>query len=266
MKKYHEGSKEILVIPIGKVMVDILNEITVALRKTYQCHVKLGRSEEPATDCYSDERRQFDADKLSGMLISRKSPKLIAVIGIVDADIFYGDKAFVFGMNKPNNGVALFSLTRLRNEFYGKPADIEKLMQRGVKEAIYQVAMAGNLKNCTQKKCILSAGTALWRLDDKSSKFCEMCQKKVEVRLLEKKVKQNEVENESDEALHDEGPDGQPQMMGQNEAMSNSDSIEDENKVAEEIVEPEGPAAAELEAIHSVDDKLDEPLDANTQG
>lgn len=258
MKRNQDNSKEILIIPLGKVMVDILNEITVALRKTYTCYVKLGRSEEPPTDCYSDQRRQYDAEKLITMLEQRKNPRLLAVIGVVDADIFLGEKAFVFGVNKPSSGAGLLSLTRLRPDYYGKPADIEKVMQRAVKEAIYHAALAAGIKNCPQKKCILAPGTALWRLDEKSPRFCESCRKKIEEKVLNRK------KIAVDENLRNEGPEAQPQVM-ESEKPSARDVVDDESQIAAEIVEPEGPASAEEEAFNPEEQKADEPLDAGTQ-
>ncbi len=258
MKNSMEGYKEILIVPIGKVMVDILNEITVALRKTYQCHVKLGRSEEPPTDCYSDERRQFDAEKLALMLEQRRHSKLMAVLGIVDGDIFYGDKAFAFCMNKPHLALAVIGLSRLRPEFYGKPADIETLMQRAVKEAIYQAAMAAGLAPCNQKKCLLSPSASLWRLDEKSPRVCESCQVKLAA-LLPKTRKAQEAEN-----VNEEGPDGQPQFMEDNQPKSH-DRGDDESEISAEIMEPETPATSEEEALHAEDQELDEPMDAESR-
>jgi archaemetzincin len=259
MKKNTEGYKEILIVPIGKVMVDILNEITVALRKTYQCHVKLGRSEEPPTDCYSDERRQFDAEKLAQMLEQRRHSKLMAVLGVVDGDIFYGDKAFAFCMNKPQQALAVIGLSRLRPEYYGKPADIEILMQRAVKEAIYQAAMAAGLAPCNQKKCLLSPSASLWRLDEKTPRLCDVCRGKVAA-LMPKARKEQEAEN-----INGEGPDGQPRVMEDDQPQSH-DRTDDESEIASEMVEPEGPLASEEEALHNDGQELDEPMDADARG
>jgi predicted Zn-dependent protease len=175
MDRSHESTKEILLVPLGKVLMDILEEIAVALRKTYKFHVRIGRSEEPDTATYSDPRRQFDADKLLSLLAIRKREQLVAVLGVVDADMFTGEKSFVFGVQAAEKGVALIALSRLREEFYRKPPKRELFFRRAVTEAIAQVGWAAGMPPCVQRKCVLQASTSLWRLDEKGQALCADC-------------------------------------------------------------------------------------------
>jgi archaemetzincin len=183
MEKFREQQKEILLVPLGKVLVDILEEIAVALRKTYKFHVRIGRSEEPETSSYSDQRRQFDAERLLTLIQGRKRESLIAVLGVVDADMFAGEKAFVFGVHQPGRGAAVVALARLREEFYKKPNRRELFLRRAVTEAIFQVGMAAGFPPCIQKKCVFLPTTSLWRLDEKGQWLCAACQTRLEGKL-----------------------------------------------------------------------------------
>jgi archaemetzincin len=172
MERPRETTKEILLVPLGKVLMDVLEEIAVALRKTYKLHVRIGRSEEPDTSTYLDDRRQFDADRLLTVLGLRKREQLVAVLGVVDADMFIGEKSFVFGAHITARGAAVVALARLREEYYKKPAKREQFLRRAVTEAISQVGWAAGLPPCPQKKCAVSASPSLWRLDEKGQTLC----------------------------------------------------------------------------------------------
>jgi predicted Zn-dependent protease len=286
MDKSRESRREILLVPIGKVLVDILGEIAVALRKSYKYHVHIGRSEEPANDMYSDERRQYDAEKLLAVPASRKRDSLVAVLGVVDADMFAGEKSFIFGLNKPEKGIAVIALSRLREEFYKKPSNAELFLRRAVTEAIFQVGMDMKLSPCIMKKCVLLPTTTLWRLDTKAQAFCEACQVRVENKLhpkIETEVKKEETEvkkeetevekeetevekEETEENTEDtstEGPAAEATLAEPTEIPIDEKQPEDESEVPAELVEPEGPIAAEAAAMHTEPDGPEEPLDAD---
>jgi predicted Zn-dependent protease len=171
MDKALDQKKEILLIPIGKVLVEVLGEIAVALRKTFRYHVRIGRSEEPANDTYQDPRRQYVAERLL---------QLAAILGVVDADMFAGEKSFVFGLNQPDRGIGVIALSRLREEFYKKPANSELFQRRAVTESIAQVGRSLGMPVCSNKKCVFSAATGLWRLDEKDQIPDPACQEKLE--------------------------------------------------------------------------------------
>lgn len=268
MEKSREHRKEILLLPMGKVLVDILGEIAVALRKSYKYHVHIGRSEEPDMDMYSDERRQYNAERLLTLAATRKRESLVSVLGVVDADMFAGDKNFIFGLNKPEKGIAVIALARLREEYYKKTSNPELFLRRAVTESIFQVGMSMCLSPCVMKKCVLLPTTTLWGLDSKVQTFCEACQVRTEAMLhsrteLEQK-KRNSDENNLDEDSGG-GPEGEA-LVADVDKPKCSPQLEDEAEVAAELVEPESPLTAEEAALHTeIDDGPAEPLVADSQ-
>jgi predicted Zn-dependent protease len=261
MNRAHEISKEILLIPLGKVLVDVLEEIAVALRKVYQVHVRIGRSEEPETAAYSDERRQFNAEKLLPVAAGRKRENLLAVLGIVDADMFAGEKTFVFGVHTVERASAVLALARLREEFYKKNPKRELFLRRAVTEAIFQIGQALGVE-CNQKKCVLQATTSLWRLDEKNQVFCPECQTKIEERIFKVHTREKNTKVvKTDEDMAGQGPEGEKILMPNQEKVR--PVLEDETEVSGQIVEPEGPLPAELAAIHPENNGPEEPLIAD---
>jgi len=268
MEKSREQRKEILLVPIGKVLVDILGEIAVALRKSYKYHVHIGRSEEPDMEMYSDERRQYDAERLLSLAIGRKRDSLVAVLGVVDADMFAGEKSFIFGLNKPGKGVAVIALARLREEFYKKNANPELFLRRAVTESIFQVGLALGLGSCAMKKCVLLPTTTLWRLDGKVQTFCNACQHRIESILHprpEIDVKKNGAEESGADDGNSEGPDAEAVVADGLQEAKPSSEVEDESEIAAELVEPEGAMAAEAAALHTESEGPEEPLVADSQ-
>jgi len=177
--KNFDQKKEILLVPIGKVQVEVLGEIAVALRKVYKFHTRIGRSEEPSMEAYVDARRQYDAEKLLAMAGARQRDSLAAVLGVVDGDMYAGEKNFVFGVHQPEKSAAVIALTRLREEFYKKTPNTELFQRRAVTEAITQVGRALGLPVCPTKSCVFSAANTLWRLDEKDQLPDSTCQERL---------------------------------------------------------------------------------------
>jgi predicted Zn-dependent protease len=267
MEKSREQRQEILLVPIGKVLVDILGEIAVALRKTYRYHVHIGRSEEPDTEMYSDQRRQYDAERLLDLVAARKRESLIGVLGIVDADMFAEEKSFIFGLNKPEKGIGVVALARLREEFYKKPSNLELFLRRGVTESIYQLGLAMGLPTCVMKKCVLMPTTTLWRLDSKVQSFCDACQTRMEARLHSKPggfKKKSEVEEAGPESEENMSPPEEVVAADLSDQEKPDKKPEDESEIPAELVEPDKPIAAEAAAMHTESAGPEEPLLADS--
>ncbi len=266
MERTREQQKEILLVPLGKVLVDILEEIAVALRKSYHFHVRIGRSDEPDTATYSDERRQFDAEKLLPLVSGRKRESLVAVLGVVDADMFAGDKSFVFGVNRPERGAAIIALSRMREEFYKKTSKRELFLRRAVTEAIFQVGMAAGLPPCLQKKCVLLPTSSLWRLDEKGQAFCPACQARLTRKLhpetlaAEAAAGAGAPEGEVGDENRNAGPEVEKQVLPASETVPAQD--EEAETPSGEAASETAPAAEEA-AVHTDKSEPDEPLVAD---
>jgi len=83
--------------------------------------------------------------------------------------------SFLFGQAQLEGSVALISLCRLRQEFYGLPADDELLRERTVKETLHELGHTFGLTHCGEPKCVMSLATHIGLVDQKAERYCARC-------------------------------------------------------------------------------------------
>jgi len=82
---------------------------------------------------------------------------------------------FVFGQAQLGGRVAIVSLARLRQEFYGLPADPILVRERAVKEALHEMGHAFGLVHCVDPLCAMSLSTQVEQVDAKLPDVCPSC-------------------------------------------------------------------------------------------
>jgi archaemetzincin len=134
---------------------------------------------------YNSFKRQYDALKVKKRL--NKYVKIKGynrVLGVLDFDIFSKFLNFVFGVaDLPKNesfGSGLISVTRLREEFYRRTANIALFELRIVKEAIHELGHTFGLEHCTNF-CVMKFSNALEVTDQKPPKLCKECANKIDI-------------------------------------------------------------------------------------
>ena len=98
--------------------------------------------------------------------------KLLAVTG---RDLFIPVLTFVFGQAQLGGRVAVVSLARLRQEFYGLAPNREILLERAVKEALHETGHTFGLVHCADRSCAMSLATNVRQIDVKQAAFCASC-------------------------------------------------------------------------------------------
>jgi archaemetzincin len=97
------------------------------------------------------------------------------VLGIVKEDLAIPMLTFVFGQAQLGGKVALMSLARLRQEFYGLPMDKELVMTRVIKEALHELGHTFGLVHCPIPSCVMTLANDIHHVDEKESAFCGGC-------------------------------------------------------------------------------------------
>ena len=128
---------------------------------------------------YDSIRRQYDASRILVRLkeIFQKSDQ-ISILGVIDEDIYSHFNNYVFGVAEKqflnSTGIALVSITRLKEEFYRRPEDDALLELRTLKEAFHELGHTFGLKHC-ENHCIMRYSKRLANTDEKPPLLCESC-------------------------------------------------------------------------------------------
>ena len=169
--------KRILIIPMGSADPTILNAISASLEKNFHCMVETGAELHIPLTSYDSKRKQYRStamlETLRGM-IQRDEDR---VLGVIDADLFVPGLNFVFGEADASAGVAVISLTRLRQEFYGLRRNARLFQDRAVKESIHELGHTCGLGHCRDPHCIMHFSNSLSDTDEKGPEFCARCKK-----------------------------------------------------------------------------------------
>ena len=151
---------------LGELDRNILKELKKRLKralKDFLGAVEISLEEFILSDSdYESYRKQYDASSILNKLATFNiSENRFRTLGIIDKDIFTGSYRFVFGVAKTPlksvskySGVAIISLSRLREEFYDRLENIELFELRTLKEAIHEIGHTFGLDHCNND-CIM---------------------------------------------------------------------------------------------------------------
>ncbi|GAB4342530.1 MAG: hypothetical protein Kow0037_29990 [Calditrichia bacterium] len=136
---------------------------------------------------YSRDRGQYYSTLLLTHLLKILPEDGEKIVGIVDVDIFIPILTFLFGEAQFKGKGALVSTYRLRNEFYGLPANDFLLYQRLLKEVLHELGHTLGLVHCRDFECVMNSSTYVEDIDLKHARLCTNCQKILGVDCKNKK-------------------------------------------------------------------------------
>jgi archaemetzincin len=164
--------------PMGKVTSFLIHDLKPSLEEIFKALVVLhepvaisASSYDPARNQYSSTRILKGLTRLKGSLAQSDQ-----VLAIVEEDLFASGSNFVFGEADPDDGVAVISLARLRQEFYGRSPDQELFDRRMLKEAVHELGHTFFLGHCPNAICVMHFSNRLEDTDHKRWHFCEKCE------------------------------------------------------------------------------------------
>ncbi len=167
--------ERIIITPIGKVDPGFLRTVSSAVRNKFHIKAEVGRKVSVPLASYNALREQYNATAVLKEMIAYKQGNGEILFGIIDADLYASRLNYVFGEADPHAGVAVISLWRLRQEFYGLPRDEELLKERAVKETIHELGHVYGLDHCSYPKCIMYFSNSISDTDRKRAEFCDIC-------------------------------------------------------------------------------------------
>ena len=165
----------ISLVPVGEVFRGHLETLAEGLtaRLGVACSVQ-GQAVD-ASSAFSPQRRQYNSTEILKMLAPYVSPENWRVLGVTELDLFIPILTFVFGEARLDGRDAVVSSRRLRQEFYGMPADPEILAARLLKESLHELGHTLGLRHCPAYHCAMSSSHAVESIDLKEAEFCARC-------------------------------------------------------------------------------------------
>lgn len=164
----------IVLIPVGKIDKEIMEILKNNLSKVFNKQVFIGGEMSEPDYAFNRKRNQYLSTAILNLLTEQEEfAEYEKILGIVDHDLYVPELNFVFG--EAGRKMAVISLTRLRQEFYGLPEDKSLFYRRTLTEAVHELAHTYGLGHCSNPRCVMFFSNTLMDTDRKGSEFCLKC-------------------------------------------------------------------------------------------
>ncbi len=162
-------------LPIGEISGSILEGLSTSLQKVFGVPIVVHEPVSLPASSFDVARHQYQSTPILKSLARFKSSltQVERVLGVVAVDLYAADLNFVFGEADPKEGVAVISLARLRQEFYGLPPNESLFQERMIKEAVHELGHTYSLGHCNDSRCVMHFSNSLKDMDEKSWQFCK---------------------------------------------------------------------------------------------
>ena len=127
-------------------------------------------------DAFAPARNRYRAEEILPQLVS-DMPEQGRAIGIIDEDILTSRQDYVFGLAEKGRN-SLVSLTRLREQFYGREPDTQLFKERALKVSMHEFGHSMGLEKC-DNECIMFGISTLEKMDSLEARFCGECEEKL---------------------------------------------------------------------------------------
>jgi len=165
----------IYLLPVGSVEDEVLTVLGQRLHQLLDWEIRRGVPLQTPAAAFNAERKQYEALQVMRTVAEAVPDDAARVLGIMEEDLSIPMLTFVFGQAQLRGRVALMSLARLRQGFYGLPANKELMMTRVVKEALHELGHTFGLVHCPTPSCVMTLANDIQHVDIKEIEFCGGC-------------------------------------------------------------------------------------------
>ena len=166
---------DLCLVPIGSIPPQALDWIESAAAEWFPLPIHRRPAVAIPAGAFDVNRGQYQSVELMKILARFEAPDAGRILGVTDVDIAIPMLSFLFGQAQFEGPVAIISLCRLHQEFYGLPAQESLLRERTVKEALHELGHTFGLVHCSDGSCAMSLSTHIEFVDSKSERYCARC-------------------------------------------------------------------------------------------
>lgn len=170
---------QIGIVPINTIDSGFLTRLALCLEERFLFTCTVERTLRVPRSALNGVRKQMFLNTLVTRVVASTQPLDGLRLALTDFDLYKISHQFVFGDASEEHRVAVVSLHRLRNDFYGEKNDENLLFQRTLKEAVHNLGHALGLKHCFNARCAMYVSNSIYDTDNKVSHFCETCEKRI---------------------------------------------------------------------------------------
>jgi archaemetzincin len=171
-----QKAREILyLVPFDDVSTEVLSRIGGALREQLPLDYVVMPAERMPQEAFNPARRQYLSTALLNLLCEKYAAPGRRILGVAESDLYVPKLNFVFGEADMKRRVAVISLARLHQEFYGLPPDEKIFMRRALTEAVHELGHTYGLSHCRDPHCVMFFSNSLADTDRKGYRFCKRC-------------------------------------------------------------------------------------------
>jgi archaemetzincin len=168
----------IALVTIGKVDREVTEILKDNLGKVFNRQVFIGKGMPEPDHAFNKKGNQYLSTAILTAIMEQKEYTTYErILGVVDHDLYVPELNFVFG--EAGRKVAVISITRLRQEFYGFAEDKSLFHKRVLTEAVHELGHTYGLGHCGNPRCVMFFSNSIMDTDRKGSEFCSRCKDKL---------------------------------------------------------------------------------------
>lgn len=162
-------------LPVGDVDRQALEKIAERCQQEFGWEARIEAPIPMPPAAFDVNRSQYEAIHILRAVIERAKKDATRTLGVVNEDLFIPMLTFVFGQAQLKGSVALMSLARLRQEYYGLPANGTLYLKRTEKEAMHELGHTFGLIHCMSRECVMALSNSIQQVDVKTADYCRSC-------------------------------------------------------------------------------------------
>ncbi len=166
---------ELCLIPIGSVADQALRWIEDAASEWFPMPIRRLPALPIPAGAFDAKRNQYQSVEFMKILAQVAPKNGSRILGITDVDLAIPMLSFLFGQAQFEGPIAVVSLCRLHQEFYGLPSQDDLLRERTVKEVLHELGHTFGLVHCSEPTCAMSLATHIALVDAKAERYCDRC-------------------------------------------------------------------------------------------